>query len=88
MKYKTPPARIPFLHNPGSVVIPRICCAHTPPPRSLLVQPISEEGDKIYIIFFNAVYGRSVLSANMLEASLLGVGTVIRLQSDAWSMSK
>ena len=28
------------------------------------------------------------MSAHMLEASLLGVGTVLRLESDAWSMVK
>ena len=28
------------------------------------------------------------MSAQMLEMSLLGVGTVLRLQIDAWSMAK
>ena len=28
------------------------------------------------------------LSAQMLEVSLLGVGTVLRLERDAWSMVK
>ena len=32
----------------------------------------------------NVVYGRSVQSAQMLEVSLLGVGTVLRLERDAW----
>ena len=34
------------------------------------------------------VYGRSAMSAQMLEVSLLGVGTVLRLEGDAWSMVK
>ena len=38
---------------------------------------------------FYVVYGRSVMSAQMLEVSLLlGVGTVLRLERDAWSMVK
>ena len=28
------------------------------------------------------------MSAQMLEVSLLGVGTVLRLEKDAWSMAK
>ena len=32
------------------------------------------------------VYGRSIMSAQMLEVSPLGVGTVLRLERDAWSM--
>ena len=31
---------------------------------------------------------KNVLSAQMLEVSLLGVGTVLRLERDAWSMVK
>ena len=34
------------------------------------------------------VYGTSVMSAKMFEVSLLGVGTVLRLERDAWSMVK
>ena len=37
---------------------------------------------------FYVVYGRSVTSAQMLEVSLFGVGTVLRLATDAWSMVK
>ena len=33
-------------------------------------------------------YERSVMSAQMWEVSLLGVGTVLRLERDAWSMGK
>ena len=33
-------------------------------------------------------YVENVLSAQMLEVSLLGVGTVFRLEMDAWSMDK
>ena len=32
---------------------------------------------------FYAVYGRSVISASMLEMSLLGLGTVLRIERDA-----
>ena len=31
-------------------------------------------------------WGKNVMSAQMLEVSLLGVGTVRRLERDAWSM--
>ena len=34
------------------------------------------------------VYGRSAVSTLALEVSLLGVGTVLRLERDAWSMVK
>ena len=34
------------------------------------------------------MYGRNVMSTSLLEVSLLGVGTVLRLERDAWSMVK
>ncbi|CAM9866247.1 unnamed protein product, partial [Sphacelaria rigidula] len=34
------------------------------------------------------VYGRNVMSVELLEVSLLGVGTVLRLERDAWSTVK
>ena len=34
------------------------------------------------------VYGRNVMSTSLLEVSLLRVGTVLRLERDAWSMVK
>ena len=34
------------------------------------------------------VYGRNVMSTSLLEVPLLGVGTVHRLERDAWSMVK
>ena len=37
---------------------------------------------------FYAIYVKRVMSAHMLEVSLLGVGTVLRLERDAWSMVK
>ena len=37
---------------------------------------------------FYVVYGKSVMSAQALEVSLLGVETVVRLERDAWSMVK
>ena len=36
----------------------------------------------------NVMYGNSVASGQVLEASLLGVGTVLRLGRDAWLMVK
>ena len=50
-------------------------------------QAAKQEGDKtskkIYVIHEN-----NVMSAQLLEVSLLGVGTVLRLERDAWSMVK
>ena len=37
---------------------------------------------------FYVIYGRSVMSTQMLEVSLLGVRTVLRLERNAWSMVK
>ena len=37
---------------------------------------------------FYVKYRRSVMSAQMLELSLLGVGTVLRLERDGWSTLK
>ena len=34
----------------------------------------------------DVIYGQNVRSAKILEMSLLGVGTVLRLERDAWSM--
>ena len=34
------------------------------------------------------IWGKNVMSAQMLEVSLLGVGTVLRLGRDAWSTDK
>ena len=50
-------------------------------------QTAKQDGDRIGNSFY-VVYGRSVTSAQMLEVSLLGVGTVLRLEMDAWSMVK
>ena len=46
-----------------------------------------QQGGKINI-FFYVTYGKNVLSPQMLEVSLSGVGTVLRLERDAWSMVK
>ena len=32
------------------------------------------------------MHGKNVMSAQMMDVSTLGVGTVIRLERDAWSM--
>ncbi|CAM9392162.1 unnamed protein product, partial [Sphacelaria rigidula] len=41
-----------------------------------------------YVNGFCVVSGRNVMGTEMLEVSLLGVGTVLRLERDAWSMVK
>ena len=45
-------------------------------------------GDKINLLLLVPFFGKSVMSARVLEMPLLivGVGTVLRLESDAWSM--
>ena len=50
-------------------------------------QTAKQEGHKISKTFL-VTYGKSVMSAQMLEVSLLGVGTMLRLERDAWSMLK
>ena len=50
-------------------------------------QMAKEEGDKIHI-FFSMTYGTKVVSALMLDVSLLGVGTVLHLGWDAGSIVK
>ena len=49
-------------------------------------QAVKQEGDKISKKI-HVTYGKNVMSAQMLEVSLLGVGTMLRLERDAWSMS-
>ena len=51
-------------------------------------QMAKQEWDKINRQILCSIYGRSVKSAQMLGVSLLGVGTVLRLERDAWSMVK
>ena len=34
------------------------------------------------------MYGNKVMSAQLLEMSLLGIGTVLRPEMDVWSMVK
>ena len=50
-------------------------------------QVAKQKGDRIIKQFY-VICGRSVLSAQMLEVSLPGVGTVLRLQRGAWPMVK
>ena len=45
-------------------------------------QMAKQQGDRINKQFY-AMYGKSVLSTQMLEVSLLGIGTVLRLERDA-----
>ena len=45
-------------------------------------QTAKQVGDRKANSFY-VIYGRSVMSAQMLEVSLLGVGTVLRLERDA-----
>ena len=51
-------------------------------------QTAKKDGDRISKQFFHVICGKSAMSAQRLEASLLGVGTVLRLERDAWSMVK
>ena len=41
-----------------------------------------------YVNSFYVIYGKGVMSAQMLEVSLLGVGTVLRFERDAWSTAE
>ena len=50
-------------------------------------QTAKQDGDRISKPFY-VIYGKSAISAQTLEVSLLGVGTVLRLERDAWSMVK
>ena len=50
-----------------------------------MVATDGETGDRISKQFYLRC-GKSVMSAQTLEVSLLGVGTVLRLERDAWSM--
>ena len=45
-------------------------------------------GDKMSKHFLCNIYRKNVMSAQMLGVSLSGVGTVLRLGRDAWSMVK
>ena len=50
---------------------------------------VKQEGNKINApLLCNMWKTRMMWNAHMLEASQLGVGTVLRLQRDAWSMIK
>ena len=51
-------------------------------------QTVKRDGDRISKQFLYVVYGKGVMSAQLLEVSLLGVGTVLRFGRDAWSMVK
>ena len=54
-------------------------------------QTVKQDGDRISNRFYvvpGILYGKSVMSAEMLEVSLVGVGTVLRLERDTWSMAK
>ena len=50
-------------------------------------QTARQDGDRLSNSFC-VIDGRSIISAQMLEVSLLGVETVLRLEWDAWSMVK
>ena len=52
-------------------------------------QTAKQDGDTISKYFLCNIWNkRTVMSAKMLEVSLLGVVTVLRLERDAWSMVK
>ena len=48
-------------------------------------QTAKQEGDKVRKTFY-AIHGKNVMSAQILEMSPSGLGTVVRLERDAWSM--
>ena len=48
-------------------------------------QAAAQEGDNIAKRLY-VIYGNKVMSAPLLEVSLLGVGTVLRVERDAWSI--
>ena len=50
-------------------------------------QKAKQQGDKLSKNFICNIW-KKVMSAQMFEVSLLGVGTVLRLERDAWSMVK
>ena len=39
-------------------------------------------------IYWYVIYGNNAMSAQMLLGALLGVGTTLRLERDAWSIVK
>ena len=45
-------------------------------------QAAKQEGDKISKTFLRSIYRNSVMSAQLLEVSFLGVETVLRLESN------
>ena len=50
-------------------------------------QTTKQDGDRISKQFY-VIHGKSEMSVQTLEVSLLGVGTVLCLERDAWSMVK
>ena len=53
--------------------------------RQMIAQKAKQEGDKPIKSFYGDVW-KNVMS-KMLEVSLSGVGTVLRLERDVWSLS-
>ena len=51
-------------------------------------QTATQEGDVRQAKRFYVTCGKNVMGAQMLEVSLLEVGTVLRLERDAWSTVK
>ena len=51
-------------------------------------QKAKQRGDRITKTFSCNIWKKNVMSAQVLKVSLLGVGTVLRLERDAWSMVK
>ena len=50
-------------------------------------QAAKQEGGNLAKRFY-VIYGSNAMSAQMLEVSLLGVGTMLRFERDAWPMVK
>ena len=53
-----------------------------------MVATDDQTGDTICKSAIDVMHGRNVLSAKILEVSLLGVKTVPNLERDEWSMVK
>ena len=48
---------------------------------------MKQEGDKISERLL-VIYGNNILSAQLLEVTLLGLGTMVLIERDSWSMVK
>ena len=66
------------------------CPTPPPPPGKMATDGETGRGQdkqKHYLVLY-IIYRKNVTSAQMLDVSQFGVGTVLRLERDAWSMVK